>query len=72
MKKTDFDSHMINLLEINEKKYSIDKKIESLIELDSLNILKLLTFLSENKKTISNDKLKKFKKFIDIYNFLDK
>lgn len=72
MKKTDFDSHMINLLEINEKKYSIDKKIESLIELDSLNILKLLTFLSENKKTISNEKLKKFKKFIDIYNFLDK
>ena len=31
----------------------LKKKIETLIELDSLNRLKLLTFLSENRKTLS-------------------
>tara|TARA_B100000579_G_scaffold426427_1_gene433634 strand:- start:1400 stop:1618 length:219 start_codon:yes stop_codon:yes gene_type:complete len=71
MKQSDFDNQMKELFEISNKKYSIDKKIESLIELDSLNILKLLTFLSENKKNISNEKIKKFKKFVDIYKFIE-
>ena len=72
MKQLDFDNHMKNLFEIKDKKYDIEKKIESLIELDSLNRLKLLTFLSENKKTLSNEKIKNFKKFIDIYKFITK
>lgn len=72
MKKFEFDDKIKELFEIKVKKYNIEKNIESLVELDSLNILKLLSFLSENKKSISAEKLKKFKKFIDIYKFIKK
>ena len=72
MKQIEFDEKIKELFEIKVKKYNIEKNIESLIELDSLNILKLLSFLSENKKSISTEKLKTFKKFIYIYKFIKK
>ena len=67
MKQSDFDNHMKQLFEIKDKNMDIEK-IETLIELDSLNRLKLLTFLSEIEKHYQRKlKILKIYRYIQIY-----
>ena len=72
MKKSQFDQDMIKLLEIKKNKYKFDKNIKDIIELDSLNKLKLLGYLDDkSKKTITIEYFINFKKFSDILKFIN-
>ena len=50
MQKEKFNIEIINLFEIDKKKYGINKQINLLIDFDSISKLKLLSYLDEKKK----------------------
>lgn len=72
MQKEKFKIEIINLFEIDKKKYGINKQINLLIDFDSISKLKLLSYLDEKKKKINIQGIDKLKTFLDIYKLINK
>ena len=68
MEKKNFLKEITHLLEI-KKSISLEDKIAECVDLDSLNMLKILAFLDENKIKKKYSNIKNLKTFNDIYKF---
>ena len=68
----EFKKKIAIIFETNVKKIELHKKISEFRNFDSLKILEIISFFSNEKKEINPNKINDKTKFIDLYNFYNK